>query len=212
MCLLQASRLEDLRLKLENDGFTNVSFVVVNHQGYHSQLKYHQLREKVSKNIPVYQQENTQPDVWTTLNGKKDDFLIYDRCGRLVYHLGLPYSFLTFSYVEDAIQVAYCESTCGNCSYMTPEIEEICNNLTKVAEVPTKAAPPLADHPRHHHRHGDVFSENQNQHGAGHAQRHQSRQGHLQQHRVSAGQAGSWEIAEAAPQQAADAVPQPIRL
>lgn len=76
---LSSIRLEDLRLKLENEGFTNVSFVVVNHQGAHSQKKYAQLREKVSENIPVYQQESTQPDVWTVLNGKKDDFLIYDR-------------------------------------------------------------------------------------------------------------------------------------
>lgn len=40
------------------------------------------------------------------------------RCGRLVYHLGLPYSFLTFPYVEEAIKIAYCEKKCGNCSLM----------------------------------------------------------------------------------------------
>lgn len=39
------------------------------------------------------------------------------RCGRLVYHLGLPYSFLSFQYVEEAIKIAYCENKCGNCSY-----------------------------------------------------------------------------------------------
>lgn len=39
------------------------------------------------------------------------------RCGRLVYHLGLPYSFLHFQYVEEAIKIAYCENKCGNCSY-----------------------------------------------------------------------------------------------
>uniref|UniRef100_A0A8D2IJS8 Selenoprotein P n=1 Tax=Varanus komodoensis TaxID=61221 RepID=A0A8D2IJS8_VARKO len=110
-------RLEDLRLKLERDGLI-VSFLVVNHQGQHSQLKYPQLREKVSTNIPVYQQDSKQPDVWTALNGRKDDFLIYDRCGRLVYHLGLPYSFLSFPYVEEAIRITYCESKCGNCSYL----------------------------------------------------------------------------------------------
>ncbi|KAL8203929.1 UNVERIFIED_CONTAM: hypothetical protein K2H54_065019 [Gekko kuhli] len=178
-----ASRLEDLRLKLENDGFTNVSFVVVNHQGPSSQKKYPHLREKVSENIPVYQQGKTQPDVWTVLNGKKDDFLIYDRCGRLVYHLGLPYSFLTFPYVEDAIHVTYCESTCGNCSYMTPEIEERCSSLTKVPTASTEEAPPP---PRHHgHHHGHLLSENQNQYGTGHAHRHRS--GQVQQHRVGTG-------------------------
>lgn len=39
------------------------------------------------------------------------------RCGRLVYHLGLPYSFLHFQYVEQSIKIAYCENKCGNCSY-----------------------------------------------------------------------------------------------
>lgn len=45
-----------------------------------------------------------------------NDFVIFFRCGRLVYHLGLPYSFLTFSHVEDSIKSVYCESKCGNCS------------------------------------------------------------------------------------------------
>ncbi|KAF0880845.1 SEPP1 protein, partial [Crocuta crocuta] len=76
------------------------------------------LKNKVSEHIPVYQQEENQTDVWTLLNGNKDDFFIYDRCGRLVYHLGLPYSFLTFPYVEEAIKIAYCEKKCGNCSLM----------------------------------------------------------------------------------------------
>uniref|UniRef100_A0A4W2HJX2 Selenoprotein P n=1 Tax=Bos indicus x Bos taurus TaxID=30522 RepID=A0A4W2HJX2_BOBOX len=109
-------RLEDLRVKLEKEGYSNISYVVVNHQGISSRLKYVHLKNKVSEHIPVYQQEENQPDVWTLLNGNKDDFLIYDRCGRLVYHLGLPYSFLTFTYVEDSIKTVYCEDKCGNCS------------------------------------------------------------------------------------------------
>uniref|UniRef100_A0ACB8EPV0 Uncharacterized protein n=2 Tax=Sphaerodactylus townsendi TaxID=933632 RepID=A0ACB8EPV0_9SAUR len=210
--MVQASRLEDLRLKLENGGFTNVSFMVVNHKGKPSQQKYSLLREKVSEDIPVYQQNKGQPDVWTILNGDKDDFLIYDRCGRLVYHLGLPYTYLTFPYVEDAIRATYCESRCGNCSYMTPEIEEICSNLTKAAEVPAAEAPPPPEYHRHHHRQGGVLSENQNQHGTGHAHRHRFRQEHLQQHRVNTGQTGSWERAVAALQQAAEAGPQDAGL
>uniref|UniRef100_A0A8C5KEV3 Selenoprotein P N-terminal domain-containing protein n=1 Tax=Jaculus jaculus TaxID=51337 RepID=A0A8C5KEV3_JACJA len=117
LCILQASRLEDLRVKLENEGYSNISYIVVNHQGISSQLKYIQLKNKVSTHIPVYQQELHQTDIWTLLNGNKDDFLIYDRCGRLVYHLGLPYSFLSFPYVEEAIKIAYCEEKCGNCSF-----------------------------------------------------------------------------------------------
>uniref|UniRef100_A0A8C6R6C0 Selenoprotein P N-terminal domain-containing protein n=1 Tax=Nannospalax galili TaxID=1026970 RepID=A0A8C6R6C0_NANGA len=117
LCLLQASRLDDLRIKLDKEGYSNVSYIVVNHQGISSQLKYIHLKNKVSDHIPVYPQEENQTDVWTLLNGNKDDFLVYDRCGRLVYHLGLPYSFLTFPYVEEAIKIAYCGNKCGICSY-----------------------------------------------------------------------------------------------
>ncbi|KAF6125550.1 hypothetical protein HJG60_009967 [Phyllostomus discolor] len=77
---MQASSLEDLRVKLEKEGFANISYVVVNHQGPPSRSKYVQLKKKVSEHIPVYQQEENQTDVWTLLHGSKDDFLIYDRC------------------------------------------------------------------------------------------------------------------------------------
>uniref|UniRef100_A0A672TUP0 Selenoprotein P n=1 Tax=Strigops habroptila TaxID=2489341 RepID=A0A672TUP0_STRHB len=106
-----------LRVKLENEGLVNISYIVVNHQGSYAQRKFHLLQESVSEYITVYQQDEQQDDVWTKLNGNKDDFLIYDRCGRLVYHLGLPYSFLSFDYVEESIKIAYCEKKCGNCSY-----------------------------------------------------------------------------------------------
>ena len=35
--------------------------------------------QSVSDHITVYQQDDHQADVWTTLNRNKDDFLIYDR-------------------------------------------------------------------------------------------------------------------------------------
>lgn len=72
--------MEDLRVKLEEQGFSNISYVIVNHQGISSRLKYMHLKNKVSEHISVYQQEENQTDVWTLLNGNKDDFLIYDRC------------------------------------------------------------------------------------------------------------------------------------
>uniref|UniRef100_G3WG53 Selenoprotein P N-terminal domain-containing protein n=2 Tax=Sarcophilus harrisii TaxID=9305 RepID=G3WG53_SARHA len=156
LCILQASRLEDLRVKLEREGFSNISYIVVNHQGNPSQLNFKELKDKVSENITVYQQEVNQQDVWTVLNGSKDDFLIYDRCGRLVYHLGLPYTFLTFSYVEEAIKVAYCEKSCGNCSYTTIDDESFCKNASSVAEEEPTRTPtshPPHHHLRHHHDH-----------------------------------------------------------
>lgn len=72
-------RLEDLRLKLENQGYSNISYIIVNHQGSPSQLKHTHLKNHVSDQIAVYRQEEHQTDVWTLLNGNKDDFLIYDR-------------------------------------------------------------------------------------------------------------------------------------
>lgn len=108
------------------------------------------LKNKVSEHIPVYQQEENQTDVWTLLNGNKDDFLIYDRCGRLVYHIGWPFSILSFSYVEEAIKIAYCEKKCGNCSLMTLEDEDFCKNVSLVTVRNTTEAP----QPRHHHTHG----------------------------------------------------------
>ncbi|VTJ82826.1 Hypothetical predicted protein, partial [Marmota monax] len=149
-----ASRLEDLRIKLEKEGYSNISYIVVNHQGISSQLKYIHLKNKVSDHIPVYQQEENQKDVWTLLNGYKDDFLIYDRCGHLVYHLGLPYSFLTFPYVEDAIKIAYCEDRCGNCSFRTLENEDFCRNVS----LPTVEKTIEALQPHHHHNHQHLGS------------------------------------------------------
>ncbi|NXR74083.1 SEPP1 protein, partial [Pycnonotus jocosus] len=157
LCLRQASSLEDLRVKLENEGLVNISYVVVNHQGPQSRREFHLLKERVSDYITVYQQDDQQEDVWTTLNGNKDDFLIYDRCGRLVYHLGLPYSFLHFQYVEEAIKIAYCENKCGNCSYTEPDIDVVCENITrKAGEEPSKTEPKVTDHHSHPslHRHG----------------------------------------------------------
>uniref|UniRef100_A0A8D1VAU7 Selenoprotein P n=1 Tax=Sus scrofa TaxID=9823 RepID=A0A8D1VAU7_PIG len=154
LCILQASRLEDLRVKLEKEGYSNISYIVVNHQGIASQLKYVYLKSKVSEHIPVYQQEENQTDVWTLLNGNKDDFLIYDRCGLLVYHLGLPYSFLTFPYVEEAIKTVYCENKCGNCSLKTLKDEDFCKNVYLATEEKTTEAPqPHHHHDHHHHRH-----------------------------------------------------------
>ncbi|KFW08922.1 Selenoprotein P, partial [Eurypyga helias] len=113
----------------------------------------------------------------------KDDFLIYDRCGRLVYHLGLPYSFLSFQYVEESIKIAYCENKCGNCSYTEPHLDGICENITKKAEdklaeiepKPTgQNSPHLNPHrhrEHHHHREGSRHSKNEDKQAPG-SQRH----------------------------------------
>uniref|UniRef100_A0A8C3BF63 Selenoprotein P n=1 Tax=Cairina moschata TaxID=8855 RepID=A0A8C3BF63_CAIMO len=206
-----SSRLEDLRVKLENEGLVNISYVVVNHQGAYSQKKFHLLKESVSEYITVYQQDEHQADVWTTLNGNKDDFLIYDRCGRLVYHLGLPYSFLSFNYVEEAIKIAYCENKCGNCSYTEPDIGATCENITKkadekLAEVEPKPSGQHSNHNhqlhrhRHHHHH-HRHSKNQNHQAPSETQRrhpHSGRRHRVFDHNIH-DQTGSHEQVEIVP-------------
>lgn len=131
--------------------------MVINHQDEHSRLKHHELKSRIPENIPVFQQAEEQPDVWRLLKGKKDDFLIYDRCGRLVKHIELPYAFLQFSYVEDAIKSVYCENTCGDCKHQIPDAvckkEENVPTEDKVAEEPVET-PKHRHHHHHHHRHG----------------------------------------------------------
>lgn len=126
----------------------------MNHQGSPSQLKHAHLKKQVSDHVAVYKQEEHGTDVWTLLNGNKDDFLIYDRCGRLVYHLGLPYSFLTFPYVEEAIKIAYCEKRCGNCSLTSLEDEDFCKNVSSATASKTSAASEAHSHHKHHDKHG----------------------------------------------------------
>lgn len=145
--------MEELRLKLDNESYMNVSFIVVNHQGEDARAKYNDLKIRVSENIPVYQQEEGQADIWSLLKGDRNDFLIYDRCGRLVKHIVLPFSFLEFNYVENAIKEVYCGSTCGECKYETPN--DVCK---KEEEIPTQAKTDedqeeAPKHLHHHRRH-----------------------------------------------------------
>lgn len=144
--------MDDLRLKLENERYTKVSFMIVNNQGERFRLKYQELRSRLSDHIPVYQQEEDQPDVWSLLQGNKNDFFIYDRCGRLVKHIGLPFSFLQFSYVEDAIKSAYCESSCGECSHQIPD--DVCKKSEPIPAEGKLEEEPVETPKHHRHRHG----------------------------------------------------------
>lgn len=72
-------RMDGLRQKLESQGLKDVLYMVINHQGAQSQRLHTMLAERLSENITLYKQDVQQPDVWQTLSGEKDDFLIYDR-------------------------------------------------------------------------------------------------------------------------------------
>lgn len=60
---------------------TEVSYMIVNEQDPHSRAMYWELERRAPPDVPVYQQSPFQNDVWETLDGDKDDFLIYDRWG-----------------------------------------------------------------------------------------------------------------------------------
>lgn len=78
--------MDSLRQKLESEGLRDVAYMVINHQGAGAQNLHVMLAERLSENIALYKQNEQQTDVWQTLSGEKDDFLIYDRfvtCGAL---------------------------------------------------------------------------------------------------------------------------------
>ncbi|KAJ8270867.1 hypothetical protein GJAV_G00120160 [Gymnothorax javanicus] len=112
----KASRLGGLRDKLARGGLKDVGFIVVNEREAQSRAMFWELKRRVAEGIPVYQQAPLQDDVWEALQGDKDDFLVYDRCGRLTFHIVLPYSFLHYPFIEAAIRATYLKDICGNCS------------------------------------------------------------------------------------------------
>lgn len=71
--------MDDLRQKLEGQGLKDVVYMVVNQQTEQARRLHTMLAQRLSENITLYKQDEQQPDVWKTLSGQKDDFLIYDR-------------------------------------------------------------------------------------------------------------------------------------
>ncbi|RXM29077.1 Elongation of very long chain fatty acids protein 4 [Acipenser ruthenus] len=108
--------LGGLRAKLSRRGLSEVGFLIVNEKEPQARAMYWELKRRAPKGVPVYQQDPLQQDVWETLGGEKDDFLIYDRCGKLTFHIPLPYSFLHRPYIEAAVLATYHKDICGNCS------------------------------------------------------------------------------------------------
>ncbi|NXD14189.1 SELPB protein, partial [Nothocercus nigrocapillus] len=110
--------------------------MIVNEKAPLSRAMFGELVRQAPPGIPVYQQEPQDPDVWQVLEGDKDDFLVYDRCARLAFHIQLPYSFLHFPYVESAIRFTYSKDYCGNCS-LYPNSTQEANSTMEVPANPT---------------------------------------------------------------------------
>uniref|UniRef100_A0A8C2JPP6 Selenoprotein P N-terminal domain-containing protein n=1 Tax=Cyprinus carpio TaxID=7962 RepID=A0A8C2JPP6_CYPCA len=138
--------------------------MVVNNRDERSQRLHHLLKERLM-NIALYAQDLSQPDLWEAVNAEKDDILVYDSCGRLTYHLSLPYTILSHPHVEEAIRNTFCGGICGECS-----MEKTTDENTAVEEE------------RHHHQ------EHHGHHGHGHEGHHsegveRDRQGGSHHHR-----------------------------
>ncbi|NXX54023.1 SELPB protein, partial [Scopus umbretta] len=136
--------------------------MIVNEKAPLSRAMFGDLVRQAPPGVAVFQPEPEDPDVWQVLGGDKDDFLVYDRCGRLAFHIQLPYSFLHFPYVESAIRFTHNKDFCGNCSLYPTTTQEANSTM----EVPVTLSPlleqegkesetPIHQHnPLHpHHRH-----------------------------------------------------------
>ncbi|KAL7391689.1 hypothetical protein ABVT39_012939 [Epinephelus coioides] len=157
--------MDGLHQKLENQGLKDVVYMVVNQQEEQAQRLHPMLAQKLSENITLYKQDEQQPDIWQALGGEKDDFLIYDRCGRLTYHISLPYSIIGQGHIEGAIKDTYCKRVCGDCTHESTETPEECTR-TPDAQPDADAAPAVED--GHGHHHGHHHGHGHHHHGHGH--------------------------------------------
>lgn len=139
---------------------SDVRYVIVNEQAPLSRAMFGELQRHAPPGVPVLQQQPHEPDVWQLLGGDKDDFLVYDRCGRLAFHIQLPYSFLHLPYVESAIRFTHRKDFCGNCSLYPNSTQEanstmeVPATLTPLPEQEEKESETPAHHqPNHLHPH-----------------------------------------------------------
>jgi len=62
---------------------TDIALMVVNIKSAAGYLK---ILKRIAS-FPVYQDSEATGDIWNTLGGGKDDFFVYDRCGKLVEYI-----------------------------------------------------------------------------------------------------------------------------
>uniref|UniRef100_A0A8C0V5U1 Selenoprotein Pb-like n=1 Tax=Cyanistes caeruleus TaxID=156563 RepID=A0A8C0V5U1_CYACU len=145
--------LGGLRERLARQGMANVRYMIINEKAPLSRAMLPELERHAPPGVPVFQPEQEDPDVWQVLGGDKDDFLVYDRCGRLAFHIQLPFSFLHFPYVEAAIRYSHIKDFCGNCSlYPNTTHSERDTNPSEDHKPATHAHHHHGDHGQLHHK------------------------------------------------------------
>jgi len=105
----------------EDEEMADIKFIVVNHDSFLSHRLAGYLR---SFGEYDFYQDSQAAGVWSALNGEKDDFLIYDRCGQLTYHIPLPYSDLRHQFIEAAIRSTQLGTDPCSCSIGVTEVVE----------------------------------------------------------------------------------------
>ncbi|CAG0923001.1 unnamed protein product [Notodromas monacha] len=124
-CIRQAFFISLLKDRMEQEGhYFNAA--IVNEASMLSMLYSLKLQEATSLKIPVYQETHQDP-VWEILGGSRDDILLYDRCGRLAFHIPMPFSDILspFQFVQKSLkQVLENKDLCGPCQDEALDTEE----------------------------------------------------------------------------------------
>ncbi|XP_059487706.1 selenoprotein P-like [Neocloeon triangulifer] len=115
MCQRQAVKLQNLQLRLEESEElrAKTSFVIVNENHRRAREEFDHLRNLAGQKIITIQGNGQE---WKSVKGRKDDILIIDKCGRISFHLSLPWSKLQLAYVKAAIVATIKDQPCGSCS------------------------------------------------------------------------------------------------
>lgn len=163
-CLWQASGFENIRRQLLRQNVNDIQFIIVNSQLQHAMDNVGELSRRVS--FPVYQ-DTRRSNIWTQLNGGKDDTLIYDRCGYLTYHIPYPLSLLNRRDFQLALWDTYFQNPCDCEPGQATAIQ------SGSESVQTGQGQSFPDHHQHHQQHhGHHNQHHHHGHRAGRLPRH----------------------------------------
>jgi len=81
-----------------------IKYVIVNMNEATAVAQIAELQSRIT--APIYQ-DSEELGIWETLDGSKDDILVYDRCGQLTYHVGFPFVYMGYNYTQNSILSTY---------------------------------------------------------------------------------------------------------
>ncbi|KYN19017.1 PREDICTED: GATA zinc finger domain-containing protein 8-like [Trachymyrmex cornetzi] len=85
----------------------------------------------------IFLQDDPQSRIWERFRASREHAVIIDRCGKMTYHVIVPWSILFFPYVKAAILSTYMDDPCGGCNpavYRASNHEDHVVELTKSTE------------------------------------------------------------------------------